>query len=88
MESSNRTTDPVSKLGVQPDILLKAVIAAAITGVAVFGLFETNEAGYITVKQSLLTGKISVISEPGIFCQCFDFFMLKGAHHNAIHHAG
>ena len=53
----------------------KAVLVFLLAGLlatgAAFGLMETNEAGYITIKQSILTGKVSIISEPGLFCQCF-----------------
>ena len=57
------------------DFPWKTVLFILITGfIAVgglFGLMEINEAGYITVKQSLLTGKVTIVSKPGIFCQCF-----------------
>ncbi len=50
-------------------LIVVILIVACIVGAT--GLLETNEAGYITVKQSITTGKVSIISEPGIFCQCF-----------------
>lgn len=50
--------------------ILKSLLAALAVAFITVGLFETNEAGYTTVKQSLFTGKVSIISEPGIFCQC------------------
>lgn len=52
-------------------IILVGLLAAFLAVIGVRGLLETNEAGYITVKQSLLNGEVSIISEPGLFCQCF-----------------
>ncbi|MDP2683307.1 MAG: SPFH domain-containing protein, partial [Deltaproteobacteria bacterium] len=53
----------------------KAVLFILITGFTAiggsFGLLEINEAGYITVAQSPFTGKVTIVSEPGMFCQCF-----------------
>lgn len=62
-EAFNRAGFPFSSL-------VKALLVVVIAGGIIVGLFETNEAGYATVKQSLLTGKVSIISEPGLFCQC------------------
>src|SRR5262245_34433366 len=44
------------------------VIVGLLVGASVF---ENNPAGYVQVKQSWPSGELSVISEPGIFCQCF-----------------
>lgn len=44
--------------------------------IAVFALilggkaFEENDAGYVQVKQAFPSGTLSVISDPGYFCQC------------------
>lgn len=66
----NKFRDAVKNSSI-PGKLGLVILAVIIVVVAFVGLLETNGAGYITVKQSMLTGKVSIISEPGIFCQCF-----------------
>jgi hypothetical protein len=47
-----------------------------IAALAVFALilgtkaFEENNAGFMQVKQAFPSGTLTVISEPGYFCQC------------------
>lgn len=58
--------------------LITAVLAAAIS--IFFGgkLFETNEAGWMQVKQAAVTGDMSVRSDPGMYWQGFsDIFDYK-----------
>ncbi|MEE9591460.1 MAG: SPFH domain-containing protein, partial [Thermodesulfobacteriota bacterium] len=60
----------LGKAGLGRGILIAILIGIVVIGGSV-GLLEINEAGYITVKQSILSGEVSIISKPGIFCQCF-----------------
>ncbi len=66
---NNETQGNINKFGGKT--LLTGLLAAVLVAAGATGLLETNEAGYITVKQSVMTGKVSIISEPGLFCQCF-----------------
>jgi regulator of protease activity HflC (stomatin/prohibitin superfamily) len=44
----------------------------ALLGVIFAGkIFEENQAGFIQVKQAFPSGELSVITDPGYFCQCF-----------------
>ena len=77
MESSdlqdkmNKVGEAVKMAGLPGRIVIGFLLAALISAGAFVGLLETNGAGYVTVKQSMLTGKVTIISEPGVFCQCF-----------------
>jgi len=60
----------LNRAGLPINSLIKLIILVLITAGIISTLFETNEAGYVSVKQSLMTGKVSIISQPGLFCQC------------------
>ncbi len=67
----NKLGEKMKQAGLPGKVVLGSLLAAVLVAGAATGLLETNGAGYITVKQSLLTGDVSIISEPGLFCQCF-----------------
>ncbi len=67
----NKLGETIKQAGLPGKALLGSLLAAILVAGGAVSLLETNEAGYITVKQSLLTGDVSIISEPGLFCQCF-----------------
>jgi hypothetical protein len=66
----NKLGEAMKQAGLPGKTILGSMLAALLVAGAVVGLLETNEAGTITVKQSLMTGEVSIISEPGLFCQC------------------
>lgn len=65
-----KLTTTLGKKGLGRNIFYLIVISIIVI-VGGIGLLEINEAGYITAKQSIVSGKVTIISEPGIFCQCF-----------------
>ncbi|HEC11748.1 MAG TPA: hypothetical protein ENI80_00595 [Acidiferrobacteraceae bacterium] len=67
----NKFGETLKQAGLPGKTILASLLVALLVAGAATGLLETNEAGTITVKQSLLTGEVSIISEPGLFCQCF-----------------
>lgn len=51
---------------------LIAIVAASLIAITVSSqLFETNEAGYIQIKQAAGTGTMTVRTEPGVYTQMF-----------------
>lgn len=63
--------ETLKRVGLPGKSVLVILIAVLLSAVGAVGMLETNDAGYMSVKQSLLTGKLTIISEPGLFCQCF-----------------
>ncbi len=60
-----------------PILTPSRVLTVALLGASLFALafsayiFETNEAGYVQVKQESGTGKMTVRTEPGMYPQMF-----------------
>lgn len=52
-------------------MITSLVVISALILIAIFKLFETNNAGYYQVKQSLISGKLSVRNTPGTYMQNF-----------------
>ncbi len=53
-------------------VLLGGLVLATLIGLMLLGqIFETNMAGHIQVKQAAGSGKMTVISEPGVYLQGF-----------------
>ncbi len=57
-------------------------------GIAVFAVFalilgtkafESNNAGFMQVKQAFPSGTLTVVSDPGYFCQCLGTLTECGA---------
>lgn len=63
-------SDSLKKAGLPVNSLIKLIILVIIVIGIISTLFETNEAGYVSVQQSMSSGKLSVIPQPGLFCQC------------------
>jgi regulator of protease activity HflC (stomatin/prohibitin superfamily) len=52
-------------------IIVGAVVALAVAVVMFDSLAETNQAGYVQVKQAAITGTLTVRSDPGMYGQFF-----------------
>lgn len=52
-------------------IIVVASVVLLITGLCASSIFETNEAGFVQIKQAAVTGDLSCRSEPGMYLQLF-----------------
>jgi len=57
--------------GVPYKTLIVFIIVVAVIGVSSNSLFETNNAGYIKIRQMPITGTLGVFPDPGMFGQWF-----------------
>ncbi|MCK4710580.1 MAG: hypothetical protein KAU21_18340, partial [Gammaproteobacteria bacterium] len=67
----NKLGESLKQAGLPGKTILGSLFAALLVAAVSTVLLETNEAGTISVKQSLITGEVTIISKPGLFCQCF-----------------